>query len=46
MVFRIEKSLAAFLRKEATRSRKTMTAILEELLAYRRQFKSWPPEAP
>jgi hypothetical protein len=46
MVFRIEKSLAEFLRKEAEKNHKTMTSILEELLAYRRQFKSWPPEMP
>jgi hypothetical protein len=44
MIFRLEKSLAEFLREEAEKSNKTMTAILEELLAYRRKFKSWPPD--
>jgi hypothetical protein len=44
MVFRLKEPLAQFLRAEAEKSNKTMTSILEELLAYRKQFKSWPPE--
>jgi hypothetical protein len=45
MVFRLEKSLAGFLRDEAVKNNKTMTAILEELLVYRRKLKSWPPDS-
>ena len=44
MVFRLKEPLAIFLRGEAERSNKTMTAIIEELLSYRKQFKSWPPD--
>jgi hypothetical protein len=44
MVFRLKEPLANFLRAEAEKSNKTMTSILEELLAYRKQYKSWPPE--
>ena len=43
MVFRLKEPLADFLRGEAEKSNKTMTAIVEELLSYRKQFKSWPP---
>jgi hypothetical protein len=43
MVFRLKEPLAQFLRHEAEKHHRTMTSIVEELLAYRKNFKSWPP---
>lgn len=43
MVFRLKQPLAHFLRREAERHNRTMTSIVEELLAYRKNFKTWPP---
>jgi hypothetical protein len=43
MVFRLKAPLAQFLRHEAEKHHRTMTSIVEELLAYRKNFKSWPP---
>jgi len=43
MVFRLKEPLAEFLRKEAEKQNRTMTSILEELLAYRKSYRSWPP---
>jgi hypothetical protein len=40
--FRLKEPSAIFLKGEAVKSNKTMTAIAEELLSYRKQFKSWP----
>ena len=45
MVFRLKQPLADFLRREAERRNITMTSIVEELLAYRKNFKSWPPDS-
>jgi hypothetical protein len=44
MVFRFKAPLASFLRFEAGKCNKTMTSILEEMLAYRKNFKAWPPD--
>jgi len=43
MVFRFKQPLAAFLRQEAEKQKRTMTSIVEELLTYRKNFKTWPP---
>jgi hypothetical protein len=43
MVFRLKRPLADFLRREAERHNRTMTSIVEELLSYRKNFKTWPP---
>ncbi len=43
MLIKLRKDLDSFLRKEAKRSGKTMVLILEELLEYRRRFKTFPP---
>lgn len=44
MVFRLKRPLAEFLRHEAEKRNRTMTSIVEELLSYRKNFKTWPPE--
>lgn len=43
MVFRLKRPLAEFLRREAGKNKRTMTSIVEELLTYRKSFKTWPP---
>jgi hypothetical protein len=44
MVFRLKQPLAVFLRQEAEKQNRTMTSIVEELLTYRKNFKTWPPD--
>lgn len=43
MLFKFPKDLEKYLRSESESSGKTMVRIIEELLRYRSQFKTWPP---
>lgn len=44
-LFKLQPNLDAYLKKEGDKAGKTMTGILEELLAYRMRFKHFPPDS-
>lgn len=41
--FRFRKPIEKYLRRESRREGKTMLRIIEEMLEYRAQFRTWPP---
>lgn len=42
--FKFDPRVARYLPAEAKHSNKSMTAIIEETLLFRKQLKAWPPK--
>ncbi|MDB6027548.1 MAG: hypothetical protein JWM68_3771 [Verrucomicrobiales bacterium] len=43
MLFKFTKPISKYIRQQSKREKKTMTALIEETMAFRAKFKTFPP---